>query len=75
MQNSQAAAKEWPFTLDAKHVEEYSGIRKGKLYQYAKIPGFPVIRDETTSETGGRVFFSRDGLEKWVRENERKTIR
>lgn len=73
--HSQVLSREWPLTLDAKQAEEFTGIKKGKLYQYAKMKGFPVIRDETNSDSGGRVFFSRDGLTKWVIENEGKILR
>lgn len=73
--NRQVEVKQWPLVMDAKQASEFTGIKPTKLYQYAKMKGFPVIRDETVGGSSGRVFFCRDGLEEWVRENTRKTLR
>ncbi|MEG1619998.1 MAG: helix-turn-helix domain-containing protein [Eubacterium sp.] len=65
---------EYCLVLDANEAAEFTGLTKNKLYQYAREKeGFPAITDKEDGKKG-RVFFSRDGLSKWIRENEGKTI-
>lgn len=61
--------EKYGLVLNAKEAAAYTGLTKGKLYQYAnEVPGFPAIRDS------GRTFFSRDGLAEWIHEHEGKGV-
>ena len=64
--------KEYGLVLDVDEAAEFTGLTTSKLYQFGReIKGFPVITEE---KKGSRMFFSRDGLREWVKENEGKPI-
>lgn len=56
--------KQYPLVLDIKEASEYSGIPVGRLRQYARTKGFPVLERDSANAS---LFFSRDGLDEWVR--------
>lgn len=58
--------------LSIKEAAKYSGIKEAKLYKMAREKeGFPVIKD---GESNGRIFVSKEGLDKWIKENTGKII-
>lgn len=53
-------------TYSAKEVAEQLGVSVSKVYQLAKIQGFPTVM------LGKRIRFSKKGLERWVEEQAAK---
>lgn len=56
--------KDFGLMLNIHEAINFSGLPKAQLYRLAREEeDFPVLR------LGGRVFFSRDGLTQWLKEN------
>lgn len=53
-------------TYSAQEVAEQLGVSLSKVYQLAKIKGFPTVM------MGKRIRFSKKGLERWVDEQAEK---
>ena len=53
-------------TYSAAEVAEQLGISVSKVYQLAKIKGFPTVK------MGKRMRFSKKGLETWVEDQAQK---
>jgi hypothetical protein len=51
--------KDYPLTLNMKHVAEILGCCLHKAYDVARRPDFPAIRD------GKRIFIPRDAFWRW----------
>jgi len=54
--------------LSVKEMQKELGIGRNVAYELVRIPGFPVIR------VGKKYLIPRDGLYRWLEENQGKEI-